>query len=271
MLASRHAITSLRICSFWQRQQQIRVLEKKIRVTGGEKSTRLREGVRQEVRKRKTGFKVPKERIVNCKIWWSIEALHSETKNEMRNIWVQYRLGGAAWGAEGQFVCSEPRQQYYRHIRVCPYYTSLCISMWDCFLCRPCNGSRSSATEPGGRSIKPAHPLRLRVFDQAKVMFTCLATSVAITAIRNRACLVGGETLVLYLNQAKDKRSMAQFRSWIGDKSSQTLWEIMRRRYMSGKEEQRVRGHPAHLGASGLLIGGETQSLGPFITGHSGS
>lgn len=61
----------------------------------------------------------------------------------------------------------------------------------------------------GGRSFNSALPLRLRAFDQAKVMFTCLATSVAITAIRNRPCLVGGETLVLYLNQVKDKRSMA--------------------------------------------------------------
>lgn len=63
----------------------------------------------------------------------------------------------------------------------------------------------------------------------------------------------------LYLNQTKDERSMAQFRPWIGDKSSQTLREIQRGRYMSRKEEQRVRWHLAHLGASGLLIGRDTE------------
>lgn len=117
----------------------------------------------------------------------------------------------------------------------------------------------SAVLQSGGRSLNPALPLRLRAFDQTKVMFTCLAASVAVTAIRNSACLVGGERLVLYLNQVKDKRSMAQFRPWIGDKSPQTLWKIMRGRYMSRKEEQRVRGHLPHLGASVLLIEGDTE------------
>ncbi len=60
--------------------------------------------------------------------------------------------------------------------------------------------------------IFSALPLRLRAFDQAKVMFVRFAASVAITAVRNLTCLGGEEILALYLKQAKDKRSMAQFR-----------------------------------------------------------
>lgn len=74
----------------------------------------------------------------------------------------------------------------------------------------------------GGSSFILALPLRLRTFDQAKVMFACFAASVAITAVRNHACLGGEQIQALYLKQAKDKRSMAQFRAWIGGKSSQT-------------------------------------------------
>lgn len=42
-------------------------------------------------------------------------------------------------------------------------------------------------------------------------MFARFAASVAITAVRNLACLGGEEIPALYLKEAKDKRSMAQF------------------------------------------------------------
>lgn len=67
-----------------------------------------------------------------------------------------------------------------------------------------------------------ALPLRLPAFDQAKAMFARFAASVAISAVRNLACLGGEEILDLYLKQAKDKRSMTQFRPWIAGESSQT-------------------------------------------------
>lgn len=60
--------------------------------------------------------------------------------------------------------------------------------------------------------IFSAFPLRLQAFDQTKVMFVSSAASVAITAVRRRACLGGEKILALYLKQAKDKRSMAQFK-----------------------------------------------------------
>lgn len=114
-------------------------------------------------------------------------------------------------------------------IHVCPHSTFLYIHM-GLQLASALQWKLKQHCRMGGRGFKPAAPL-LRVFDQAKIMFTCLATSVAETAIRKCACLVGVETLVLYLNQAKDKRSMAQFRSWIGDKSSQTLGDYEREIY----------------------------------------
>lgn len=103
-------------------------------------------------------------------------------------------------------VCSVSQTPTLR-IHVCPH---CCISTWDCNLHQPCNGSLNSPTvqSEGIGGFKAAAPLRLRVFDMAQVMFTCLATRVTKTAIRNHACLVGVETLVLYLNQAKDKRSI---------------------------------------------------------------
>lgn len=75
----------------------------------------------------------------------------------------------------------------------------------------------SAALQGGGkqlhtRSLLILSALRLRPFDQAKVMFVRFAASVAITAVRNLACSGGEEILALYLKQAKDKRSMAQFR-----------------------------------------------------------
>lgn len=59
--------------------------------------------------------------------------------------------------------------------------------------------------------IFSGRPLRLQAFDQAKVMFVSFVVIVAITAVRKLACLVGEKILALYLKQAKDKRSMAQF------------------------------------------------------------
>ena len=88
-------------------------------------------------------------------------------------------------------------------------------------------------------------------------MFVCFAASVAITAVRNLACLGGEEILALYLKQAKNKRSMVQFRPGIGGKSSQIYWKIMRGRYVCGLEEE-GEGNLTHLGDSGLLIGRDT-------------
>lgn len=65
-------------------------------------------------------------------------------------------------------------------------------------------------------------PLRLQIFDLAKVMFARWAARIAITAVRKPACLGQEEIPDLYLKQAKDKRSMAQFRPRIGGESSQT-------------------------------------------------
>lgn len=79
-------------------------------------------------------------------------------------------------------------------------------------------------------SIFSARPLRLQIFDLAKVMFVRWAASIAIRAVRKPACLGEEKILGLYLKQAKDKRSMAQFRPRIGGESSQTWWEIIRER-----------------------------------------
>lgn len=70
-------------------------------------------------------------------------------------------------------------------------------------------GTAASHTLP---FIFSAFPLRLRAFDQSKVMFVSFAASVAITAVGELACLGGEKILALYLKQAKDKRSMAQFK-----------------------------------------------------------
>lgn len=43
-------------------------------------------------------------------------------------------------------------------------------------------------------------------------MFASFAACVAITAVGELACLGGEKILALYLKQAKDKRSMAQFK-----------------------------------------------------------
>lgn len=78
-------------------------------------------------------------------------------------------------------------------------------------------------------SVFSGRPLRLQIFDLAKVMFVRCA-AIAITAVRKPACLGEEKILGLYLKQAKDKRSMAQFRLRIGGESSQTWWEIIRER-----------------------------------------
>lgn len=52
---------------------------------------------------------------------------------------------------------------------------------------------------------------------------------------------------------------MAQFRSWIGDKSSQTLGDYEREIYEWKGGPESERGYLAHLGASGLLIGRGTE------------
>lgn len=144
------------------------------------------------------------------------------------------------WGT----VCVQWAQQQY-HWSMFAHIPHFCMSTWDFNLYQPCNGRFSSTREwgAGASNLLPPPPLRLGVFDQAKVMFTCLATSVAKTAIRNCACLVGVETVVLYLNQTKDKRSMAQFSSWIGDKCSQTVGDYE-------KEIYEWNGRPESEGAS---------------------
>lgn len=81
-------------------------------------------------------------------------------------------------------------------------------------------GTAASYTLP---FIFSVFPLRLRAFDQSKVMFVSFAACVAITAVGELACLGGEKILALYLKQAKDKRSMAQFKPWIGGKSSQNI------------------------------------------------
>lgn len=86
-------------------------------------------------------------------------------------------------------------------------------------------------------------------------MFVRCAVSVAVTAVRNLARMGGEQILALYLKQATDKRSMAQFGLRIGGKVHKQ-WKIMSRRYVW---KGRVKGHLAHLGASGLLICGDTQ------------
>lgn len=89
-----------------------------------------------------------------------------------------------------------------------PHGTSACISLVM---------EASVVLQGGGRSfifwlIRSVVPLRLRAFDQAEVMFVRFAASVAITAVRNLACLGEVEIPSLYLKQAEDKRSMGQFR-----------------------------------------------------------
>lgn len=75
----------------------------------------------------------------------------------------------------------------------------------------------SAVLQGGGSSfilclIFSALPLRLQAFDQATETLLRFAASVAIAAVRNLTCLGGEEILAIYLKQAKDKRSMAQFR-----------------------------------------------------------
>lgn len=104
-------------------------------------------------------------------------------------------------------------------MRVCLSALQVCISTWDIRLHQPCDGRCSRVGVAAAASstllslVFSALPLRLRAFDQAKVMFVRLATSVAISAVRNLACLGGEEILALSLKQAKDKRSMAQFKA----------------------------------------------------------
>lgn len=103
-------------------------------------------------------------------------------------------------------------------MHVCLSALQVCISTWDLCLHQPCDGRLSGAVGRGEAAsysfslIFSALPLRLRAFDHTKVMFVRFAASVAINAVRNLACLGGEEILALYLKQAKDKRSMAQFR-----------------------------------------------------------
>lgn len=191
--------------SFWQRQQQWEE-GGKIKVGGGEKSTRLGKGERWEVRKRrKTGLKVQKKRIANCKFWWSVEALWQRINWEtyvLNTDWVG--LHEVLWDS----VCSVSLTATLQ-IHVWPHSTFLYIHMGLQLASALQWGSyQSYSAEWGAGGFKPAAPLPFQLFDQAKVMFTCLATSVTKTAIRNHTCLVGVETLVLYLNQAEEKRSM---------------------------------------------------------------
>lgn len=92
-------------------------------------------------------------------------------------------------------------------------------------------------------------------------MFVHFAASVAVTAVRNLARLCREEILVFYLKQPKDKKINAsiqathlskKFTNMLGDYEMEICVYI---------GEVGERGHQAHLGDSGLLIGGDTQLL----------
>lgn len=106
-----------------------------IKVRGGEKSTRLGEGERWEVRKKEEEgrFKGPKKE--NCRLQVLVVCWGLVTKNKLRSIWFEYGLGGAAWGAVGQRVFSEPDSNTTDpclttfHISVYPHGIAACISL----------------------------------------------------------------------------------------------------------------------------------------------
>lgn len=144
------------------------------------------------------------------------------------------RVDEAFWGALGQVVLNEPWQKdclVYAGVFVFACITNVYIHMGPLFASalqwkpQQCyrlggGGTAASYTLP---FIFSVFPLRLRAFDQSKVMFVSFAACVAITAVGELACLGGEKILALYLKQPKDKRSMAQFKPWIGGKSSQNI------------------------------------------------
>lgn len=256
VVASRHAITRLRICSLWQRQRQIRG---KIRATGGEERSGVGGEVRdEEKRGRYRLLKVPggekereRERDFQSVLFITnplpAECRRAERKNRSKtNTYSSYntpvvlelkykftRFGGVE--RPHIHVCTTVKQRRERNWQHCIYIQIgwgclrcfgtgcaqwalttvfgvcvcvclsallVCISTWDLCLHQPCDGNLTS----GGSSFICALPLRLRAFDQPSVMFVHCAASVAITAVRNLACLRREEIPALYLKQARDKK-----------------------------------------------------------------
>lgn len=153
-------------------------------------------------------------------LWWSGETSHvcvhdSVTKeSKLTALAFRFRWGGAAGGALGQVALGEPRQKDCCCTHVCLAALHVWIATRDLSACIiPVMEALSGGGVGHGRGFIFALPLlRLRTFDQAKVMFVRSAASVALTAVRNHACLGGEQILTLYLKQAKEKRSMAYFR-----------------------------------------------------------